>query len=108
MRFSFPCVASQPSAGGLPPLVFKRWMYVTLERTPSPECPVAASRSHATEPASGEATLFSIFPVTWLLSFHSQVGPVKCRPTALPLLSNNLASGPFRVQAYLPPSFLQV
>src|SRR5437660_980833 len=107
MRLSCPsCAASHPPAGALPPLVFKRWIFVTFARTPSPECPVATSNSQAIESASGDGTLVIIFPVTWLLSLHSHVGPAKCRPTFLPSLSKSSATGPFSVQLYAPPSFL--
>src|SRR6185437_15144328 len=90
----------QDSLGAFPPVVARRWMYLTVPKMPSPVLDAASSRSHGTAVGSGvDSATFR--PTTVLPSAACQVGPEKCSAARLPSSSYRLALGDWN--AHRPP-----
>ena len=69
--------------GAVPPTVFRRWMYLTRLKEPSPVLDAASSNSHGIAVSSG--VNFEITrPTTVLPSAACHVGPEKCSATRFP------------------------
>ena len=73
--------ASQPVAGATPPLVLRRWTYVTLLKTPVPVVDDARRSSQGTAPDTGALTCSTLTPLTTLPSLEVHSGPMPCVPT---------------------------
>ena len=75
--------ASQPPVGATPPVVFSRWTYVTLLKTPVPVVDDARSSSQGTAAgvALGALTCSTLIPLTMLPSLEVHSGPMPCVPT---------------------------
>src|SRR5262245_51535840 len=77
-------------------------MKVTWPKRPFPEVDVARSSSQGIESAAGASACATLAPVTVLPSLAVQLGPAPCLPASPPFASVSVASGRFKVQAYLP------